>query len=310
MLESQRQQAASNVLRTRAAELMDAHALMEKSHERGLDALEAAVNNLWADYLAAFEETCATSLPARLGEKLDREIRTDRDEYMDRADFPENERERSVRDLHRLNKTIGTYRRALSWVEPMLMAARQREGRRPRLLDIASGHGGFPIELASLAGKKNFDVEVTGSDIQPGHMEGASRRAKSLGVSAGFRVLNAFDMSDVRKGDYDVVMILQAMHHFRPGQLARMIAESVRIAGTGFIGIDIARSPALPFFLAGQLFLYSGNYYFAYDGYLSARKSYDRTELELIARAAAPGARIGCRTRLPAFNVLEVVRPD
>lgn len=82
-----------------------------------------------------------------------------------------------------------------------------------------------------------------------------------------------------------------------------LIAESKRVASEAFIGIDGARSV----FLFALLPLVSfGVPHFLHDAMISARRFYSRAELELIARIAAPNARVGVRFDHPGFSVVTV----
>lgn len=307
MLHATKLTAGERALADHAEALASARRTAGEHRADGLAALEGAVDALWSDYLAHLHD--GTRGAERALGWVDARMRTDAPELMDLPDFPEPERRRAVRDLHRFNRLLRTYRRALRLAAPALAEARRRTGRTPRLLDLASGHGGFPLSLPRHAAAAGITVDVTGSDIQQAHVDTGTALARRDGVPVRFRIVNGFHMSDVGEGDYDVVTMLQAMHHFTPGQLARMIAEATRVGTTAFVGIDGVRAPWLVPSLPVANLLLSGNRHLAHDGYLSARKMYDRAELVLIARAAAPDARVRCRTHLPGFNALEVTRP-
>ncbi len=308
MLDTLKREAADDVLGLYGAELDAARRASRRARAEALGALERTVDVLWAAYLDRLRERSEARIGARVVERLDATLRTDEPEHMDLPDFPDALRSRMVEKLHRFNLTMGTYRRALTFARPALDEALRRTGRRPRLLDLASGHGGFPIELARHATRVGLPVEVTGSDVQDAHVSTGASLAREGGLPVGFRVVNGFHMAELAEGEYDVVTMLQAMHHFTPGKLARMIAESTRVGTTAFIGIDGVRAFWLAAGLPFHTILLTGSTVMFHDALVSARRMYDREELLLIARAAAPGAEVRCRTRLPGFNVLEVFR--
>lgn len=105
------------------------------------------------------------------------------------------------------------------------------------------------------------------------------------------------------EGSYDLVFTVQSMHHFSPGQLAMMVAQSRKVATTAFVGIDGKRGlwnlVAVPVLSAGSLV-----WPYVADGVTSTRRFYSEPELRLISELAAPGARVEVRTQFPAFSVL------
>ena len=113
----------------------------------------------------------------------------------------------------------------------------------------------------------------------------------------------------MQSGTFDLVVIAQTIHHFSPGQLAMMMAQSRRVASESFIGIDGQRSllllNTLHWAATSQAVLFA-NYKLWHDAVVSGRKFYPKSELELIARIAAPGAGIGVKWLFPIYSVIEV----
>ena len=303
MLAKQRRAAAQDALARASGQLAQARAQAQPA----IQAFEHAVDNLWADYLERLRASCGRSGVARRLFQIDDWLRTDRDEFMDREDFPERERQRALGHLHRLNIGLDTYRRSFNHLWPTLERAALRTPGPVRVLELASGHGEFVVELAGFARTLGFDLALTGSDIQPGHVERARAHARELGLAVEFLTLDALDMREVPSDAYDVVVMMQAMHHFRPGPLARIIAEATRVASVGFIGIDMLRAPWLVPVLGVGTLVATANRYLAYDAAVSALKAYDAVELELIARASAPQALIRCTRHAPGVLVLQVL---
>jgi SAM-dependent methyltransferase len=239
---------------------------------------------------------------------LDQALYTDEAvEFLDRPETTERQRSTLIHKLHRLNRVIGSYHRWLGFLRPNIQAIARRERRPARALELASGAGEFSLELARLAQRKGLPVEVTGSDVIPAYVDAANRKAAARGLPIRFRRLNAFQLESLTPGDFDLVFIIQSIHHFTPGQLAMMIAQA-RFAGARyFVGVDGRRSLALlglmPLLtsLAGPL-----DRRFLHDGLVSARRFYAEDELALVARIAAPGAKIAMQRAEPGFSVLRV----
>ena len=314
MLNKQRADAATGALDAAAPALAQIHEQLRDDRLAGLDALESAVGNLWSDYLERFERACDAGMLSRGLQHFDTAARTSEDEYMDLPEYPEDMRQTLLEILHKFNLTVGTYNRVLGYLRPILKTAARTAGRAPRVLDLASGYGGFPLMLAKNAKQRGIALEAAGSDIHPVHVKDGNARAAAEHLPVTFRVLNAFDMDELEEGEYDLLTINQAIHHFTPGQLAKMIAEGIRVASTGFVGFDYQRISGVLLWgmrtQEGPLRQALPQPYrdFFHDAAISARKMYHAAELELIARAAAPEARVRCDTHAMGHNLLQVMR--
>jgi len=87
-------------------------------------------------------------------------------------------------------------------------------------------------------------------------------------------------MSDLPEGAYDLAFIAQSVHHFSPGKLARMIAESRRVATTALVSVDGYRSVGMLGFVIGTAAL-TARPAIIHDATLSARKFYSAPELSV-----------------------------
>lgn len=276
-------------------------------HGDRLASLEASAEGLWASYLRHLEECCRRrGVRSRLLAWMDRSQRTATEEYMDRKDFPEPDRERTLEDLHRVNTASRTYASTFKIMRPILAKISEATGRAPRILDLASGYGGFTIFLAEASLKEGLPLDITSSDLRDHLVQSGRERAAKAGCAVSFRVVDATNMQDLEKGEYDLITVLQSFHHFRAGGLARLIAESARVARFGIIGTDFVRAPWVPPAIALFALFHTRDWYLACDSFLSGRRMYDYRELDLIARAAAPGAKIRCERVFYALTSLVV----
>jgi len=240
---------------------------------------------------------------ARLADAVDRMARTDRPEHTDNPAVSPERKLKIVRSLHRTNRLQGVYRHYIRILTPLIRDIAAARGRPVRLLELASGHGEMAMNLAGLARRKNLPVQVTGSDYVEDLVRDAAARARARGCDARFRTLNAFDMGTLEPGAYDIVLVTGTMHHFSPGQLAVMMAQS-RLAGcSAFVGLDGHRSLALLLWLpAFHLLTLLPDH--IHDAWMTARKFYSLFELECIARIAVPGASISAAASFPGISVL------
>ncbi len=237
-------------------------------------------------------------------ELLDTAIRTSDQELMDKPNLPENEKLDMVQALDRQNVMMQLYPRYIDTLLPLITEVAERTKREVRVLELASGAGGLAFALAETAEQKNLDVRITASDIVPAFIEEGNGIAAKKKLAVSFRLLNAFDMTELEMGEFDIVVMAQSLHHFTPGQLAVIIAQSARHAKTAFVGIDGYRS----MLLAGGVPLIAslqGIGSFTLDGLTSARKFYSELELDMIAELAT-GKRDHTLECLWPFSVLTV----
>ncbi len=220
-----------------------------------------------------------------LTELLDRLMRTSESERMDDRELPEIEKLELVRALDRQNEMMHLYPRYVAMLLSLLDEAIKGGEPEVKVLELACGSGGLAIALAEEVQRKNLAVSVTGSDIVPIFIEEGNRLAAEKKLPLSFRRLNAYDLSEFSAESFELMVLSQSLHHFTPGQLAVMIAQSAKCTKTAFVGIDGYRS----ILLAGGVPLMAsmqGIASFALDGFTSARKFYSELELDIIAEIA------------------------
>lgn len=247
-------------------------------------------------------------LATQLAVTLDEWLRTDEPEFLDRSDYNDEDKVKIVAKLNRFNRVVQAYWRFLLILKPYIEHLHKTGHQKIRILELASGSGEFTLALAERAQKQKLPVEIFGSDYIEAHVQEGNRKAREKGIAAEFRNINAFDMHNVRTGEFDIIFIAQTMHHFTPGQLAKMVAQASEKASYAFIGIDGRRGLDL-FGLLPGMWMLNPHFGFMHDSVISMRKMYSEPELELIANCAAPDHRVSAFSALPGYSVLEVLRP-
>ena len=240
----------------------------------------------------------------RAHDRLDQWLRTDKIEHLDDPDYPVKKKTRIVRGMHRSAVLYRFYPRYVKLLTPLIREVAGRENRPARLLKLASGSWELAMEICRRSLAQHLPVTITGSDYIPEYVEQAAARATERGLSMDFRVINAFDMSDLGPGEFDIILISHSTHHFTPGQLAMMIAQSGRVATCAFVSIDGQRSLNG---LLGILVLPTLTFQFAqlHDGWISARRYFSRYELTHIPLIAVPAAAVSLKIAYP-MNCLTV----
>jgi len=266
---------------------------------------DAVVARFLEERFAVSQELGGGFLAAEL---VDRAIRTSEYEVMDQEGVAESERLALVRALDRQNMMMGLYGRYVDILLPLINDVARREQREVRVLELASGNGGLALALGEEVRRQELRVRITGSDIVPAFVEEGNLHALKKRVPVNFQLLNAFNLQEIEKGEFDLVVMSQSLHHFSPGQLAVIIAQSLQYSSRGFVGIDGYRSVLLAFgvpLIAGL----QGFGSFALDGLTSARKFYSELELEIIAEVAARGGNYTVACLWP-FNVIQVLSTE
>ena|GEM_PF-212425 len=235
----------------------------------------------------------ATPLLSALS-SIERRLYRDAPEWLDDPSFPEDQRTEALDRLDRVNRTLGSYDAFTALLMPLIEAA-ERAGHSPvRVHDLASGHAGFAVLLKQALGDR---VVVEASDIKPEYLEIGRARAAALGVPVDLFVEDALAMDGIRARGVDIVVCTQALHHFPPGMVARMIGEASRAATVGACFIDGERSWVLLGAFIPAATLISRSRTLVHDGIVSLRRMYYREELELLG-ALAPGVPEGVRVEI------------
>lgn len=248
------------------------------------DELEKVTNQYHAAFL---EERFKVS--KKLGgsffvtELIDRSIRTDEQEHMDDPSLPPTKKLEMIRALDNMNNMMLLYPRYISVIEPSIRKIAQEKKRPARILELASGAGGLAIAIAAEGKRSSLPVEITGSDIVAEYVEYSNRTAEEKELPVNFKIINAFKLDALEDCSCDIILVSQSLHHFTPGQLAKIIEQSRLHGASIFLALDGHRGIDL---LAGVplIAMLQGSSNLALDGYTSARKFYSELELDLIAQ--------------------------
>ncbi len=142
-----------------------------------------------------------------LPELLDRLMRTSESENMDDRELPEIEKLELVKALDRQNEMLHLYPRYVAMLLSLLDETVKGGEPEARVLELASGSGGLAIALAEEVKRKNLAVSVTGSDIIPIFIEEGNRLAAEKKLPLRFRQLNAYDLSELSAGSFDLMVL-------------------------------------------------------------------------------------------------------
>jgi len=211
---------------------------------------------------------------------------TDAEEYLDDPDLDQSLRVRLLHHLDELNGILESYPSFFDAMRPLLHGAGTT-----RVLDLAAGHGGFALEAARIARREGLSVEVVASDLRREYLDLGERIATREGLPVRFVVQDALDLSNVAPDEYDVITCTQSLHHFPVGFAAVMLAEALRVAGSGVVFLDGCRSVAHALAIGGLCVLRWQDTALAHDAMVSFRRFYAPEELGLLAALTPLGDR-------------------
>jgi len=222
----------------------------------------------------------------RAAHMVDRVMYRNRSELLDDPDFDGELRVRTLDRLDRMNEAIGSYDAFVSVIAPLVERARSKGVARPVVVDLASGHGGFALELSRRLG----DARVVATDLHDEYLAIGREHARVAGIpesTLGFLVQDALDLSDLEAkigAPIDVVCCTQTVHHFPAGFVSRMLGEAASVARHGAIIVDGERNPfALVLIATMAALLGRGSLPFLHDAVVSMRRMYTEQELALMA---------------------------
>ena len=211
----------------------------------------------------------------------------------------------NLRDLARFNLWLGGA--DLSWRALVNVMRATSPGSGLRVLDVGTGGGDIPVELARRARRIGRRVDFVATDIRPEIVSAASAMADDANVE--FRLAKA-DLSDEADRSFDVVHASMVLHHHDPEDARSLLRRFARVSRSIVIINDLERGWA---WWAGAWLLshlLTRNRYTRNDAALSVRRAYTPTEMVDLARTAGLHEVARHRTRLPYRYALTFVRRD
>lgn len=224
-------------------------------------------------------------------------------EHMDDPNLDAALRAEILAALDHFNAGLGSYDAFVELLRPLLCPSGPT-----RVLDLASGHGGFALAAARRARRDGIELEITASDLRREYLDLGESVARREGLPVDFRVQDARDLSRLAGDGYHVMTSTQSLHHLPPGLIAVMFEAAVRASSRGVLFIDGCRSWRTGFGLGLFNALRYRHRGFVHDTWVSARRFFVPEELGLLARLGPWGDGAEARWQAPGFCVLRTSR--
>ncbi len=231
--------------------------------------------------------------------RADDALRSTTPEILDLDGVPQPLKDFTMRMLHRFNVSLGSYD---AWTAAVLDALGDRDG--AHVYDLAAGTGGYARHLAKHA-PSGRSLRITTSDLRGDYVDLGRRIAEADGVTnVHWEQRDALDLRELReRGDVDLFLCTQAVHHLSPGMVVRMISQAIHSAPGGLFIIDIFRSATAALGVATLVTASTPWPVLAWDGVQSVRRAYTPAEFTLLARLAGAD-RIDARPLGPGWCTL------
>jgi len=193
--------------------------------------------------------------------------------------YTPEELEGSLADIRTVNRYLGDLSAVLRHLSSRVAGSSSFT-----LLDIATGSADIPVAIVDWARKKGIRVAITAVDLNPQSVEVARKRTGGypeieVAVADGL----ALPFLD---GSFDFVLCSKTAHHFEDQLVVRLISEMVRVAGRGYILMDIRRSWVAYALIYLLTRICTRNRLTRCDGPLSVLKAFTPAELADLALSA------------------------
>jgi SAM-dependent methyltransferase len=241
---------------------------------------------------------------------LDRRLQTEALEYTDRYDVPDEVKQAVIRALDRGGRWFGhndkLARLALELVDDITA---------PRILELGAGHGQLSAKLV----ERHPAATVTVSDLYPTSVNNIAAGPLGQHPRVTTKVVDASRI-DLPDNSFDLVILAVAFHHLPPAVARDAIAEATRV-GRRFLIVDPLRPrPAMMLFMLGiqcvflcPLWLIPSLRPAMHDGVISLLRSYSRSAVRALARAADPALTVyflDVGIPFPKLTAAVLSRPD
>lgn len=217
---------------------------------------------------------------------LNRLMQTDRLEYIDRDDVPEELKQKVIGVLERTGDRFGMHEQNARSVLDLVADIEN-----PKILELGAGHGKLSAGILQL----HPSAEVTVTDLDAASVRNIAASVVGGHPRAQVEVMDATSI-DYPENSFDVVVFAASFHHLPPAAACLAIAEATRV-GRKFLVIDGLRPPAgilalnpvmaLPVMAVMLLFNPPSTVRaFCHDAYISSLRSYSRSAFAALAAAA------------------------
>jgi 2-polyprenyl-3-methyl-5-hydroxy-6-metoxy-1,4-benzoquinol methylase len=201
-------------------------------------------------------------------------------ELMDDPDLDPVKHRQALAGLARLNAWSGGA--GLLWKELRRLAS--QAGRPLRVLDVATGSGDVPIQLAKRAKHAGIPMHFTGCDVSDTALSAARQNALQAGVE--LQVFQHDVFHTALPSGFDVILASLFLHHLTDEQAVALLQDMGRATQQAIIVSDLVRSRLNLVVVTVASRLLSRSPIVHFDGPASVRAAYTSAEARGLAKRA------------------------
>ena len=202
-------------------------------------------------------------------------------EHLDKGDYTAEEYEGCIVELQRVNRWLGD---AHALRDSLLVEIERLDLQDFSVVDVGAGSGELLQLIADWARESRRGVRLVGVELNARSAEVIEQRSGTFPELTAVRA-DAFRLPFVDR-EFDYAMCSLFTHHFKDGDVVRILRELGRVARRGVFVIDLHRHPVAYFFYTKVAPLFLHNRLIREDGALSILRSFKRPELLALAAAA------------------------
>ena len=202
-------------------------------------------------------------------------------EWLDDPDADSELIRKSLVYIRRINVLLGYTKATLSHLKKMSRS--WPAGKLIRILDVGTGSADIPLAILKWARAHQFDVRVTGIDLQKSVIDTARRTTDAkLTLVVGNALQLPFD-----DGGFDYVITNMFLHHLDDEVVVNVFKEMNRVASRGVLAADIIRCRGAYLGIIGLTL--TANPMVRHDARVSVRQAFTRNEILALRDRAGIG---------------------
>jgi SAM-dependent methyltransferase len=206
--------------------------------------------------------------------------RSEAEELLDSPDVDSRLLQRNLRDMAQANRRLGAERAVLRQVARWINSTPTDQT--ATVLDIGTGNAQLLRRLHTWSRRHGRDLRLLGCDVSAPVLQVAQREINASPIHLVRADALRLPLAD---GTVDVVMCVQALHHFSGDAAERLVQECARVGRIGVIISDLRRSYGA-YWGARLLALGPVSPLSRHDGPLSVLRAYTPEEAAQIVRSA------------------------
>jgi 2-polyprenyl-3-methyl-5-hydroxy-6-metoxy-1,4-benzoquinol methylase len=168
-------------------------------------------------------------------------------EWMDGDQYSDQDLHESLQDLRWINRYLGGNAVV---IKNLSRLAKEKKLLRFSILDVATGSGDIPLEIAKWGRQKGLNISILGIDKNSKTIEIARENAKDY-PEIKYETADFFEL-DSRKQSFDFCISSLFLHHLSPDQVPRFLEQMLLLSRHAVLINDLIRSWAA---YGGYLFI-------------------------------------------------------